>query len=184
MDKRAQLAQLLAGISQRGQMVFFSARVVSVQGKTCTVNYDGLDLSGVRLTPTTTERSETLLLTPAKDSYVLVGSISSDLNNLSVLSADTLASIELNTGGISVFIDKNGITLNDGELGGLVKLEDVTEKINKLEREINTLKKIFTAWTPVLNDGGGALKASAASWAGSQMTLTQSSELENKKVKQ
>ena len=189
MNKRAQIARLLSEMlgNRKNGIVFFPAQVVSIQGDTCTVEIDGLELSGIRLTPTTTERKDTVLLTPAKDSFVLVGSLSGDLNNLCVLSADTLASIKLTMGDISVFIDKNGIVLNGGNLGGLVKLEDVTAKINALESQLNQLKTIFNAWTPPISttvDNGGALKLAITSWAGQPITLTKSSDLENEKVNQ
>lgn len=186
MNKRAHIAQLLGDIvgKNRGGLVFFSAQVVSVQGDTCTVKIDGLELSDIRLTPTTSERDDTLLLTPATDSFVLVGSLSGDLNNLCVLAADTLASLELTIGDIGVFIDKEGVVLNGGELGGLVKLDDVTKKINALENQLNQLKNILKAWTPAPNDGGAALKGAISTWAGNPITITKSSELENLKVKQ
>ena len=186
MNKRAQIAQLLGDIAGKncGSLVFFPAQIVSLQGDTCTVKVDELELSDVRLTPTTTEREDTLLLAPAKDSFVLVGSLSGDLNNLCVLAADTLASLKLTIGDISVFIDKEGVVLNDGKLGGLVKLEDLTKKINGLENQLNQLKNILKAWTPVPSDGGSALKGIISTWAGNPVALTKSSELENLKVKQ
>lgn len=186
MNKRAYIAQLLGDIvgKNRGSLVFFSAQVVSVQGDTCTVNIDGLELSDIRLTPTTTERDDTLLLTPAIDSFVLVGSLSGDLNNLCVLASDTLASLELTIGTIGVFIDKEGVVLNGGKLGGLVKLEDLTKKINVLENQLNQLKNILKGWTPAPNDGGAALKGAISTWAGQPIAITKSSELENLKVKQ
>lgn len=186
MNKRAQIAQLLGDIvgKNRSGIVFFSAQVVSVQGDTCTVSIDELELSDVRLTPTTTERSDTLLLTPAIDSFVLVGSLSGDLNNLCVLAVDTLASLELTIGDIGVFIDKTGIVLNGGKLGGLVKVSDLTKKINALENQINQLKNMLKVWVPAPNDGGAALKAAISTWAGQPIVITKSSELENEKVKQ
>lgn len=186
MNKRAQIAQLLGAIvgKSRNGLIFFTAQVVSVQGDTCTVKIDELDLPDVRLSPTTTERNETLLLTPAIDSFVLVGSLSGDLNNLCVLASDTLASVKLTIGDISVFIDKEGVVLNGGELGGLVKLEEVTKKINTLEKQINQLKNILKAWTPAPNDGGAALKGAISTWAGQPITETKKAELANEKIKQ
>lgn len=186
MNKRAQIAQLLGDIvgKNRGGLSFFSAQVVSIQGDTCTVRIDGLDLPDVRLTPTTTNRDDTILLTPAKDSFVLVGSLSGDLNNLCVLASDTLASVELTIGDISVFIDKEGVVLNGGSLGGMVKLDDVTKKINALENQLNQLKNILKAWMPAPNDGGAALKGAISTWADTIIILTKPGDLENKKVKQ
>lgn len=189
MSKRIQIAQLLGEIVRKnqGKLIFFSAQVVSVQGDTCTVKIDGLDLPDVRLSPTRTERDERLLLTPAINSFVLVGSLSGDLNNLCVLASDTLASVELTIGDISLFIDKEGIVLNEGELGGLVKLEDLTKKINALENELNQLKNIFKTWVPPTSpviENGAALKVAISSWAHAPIILTKPDELENKKVKQ
>lgn len=186
MNKRAYIAQLLGDIvgKNRGGLVFFSAQVVSIQGDTCTVRVDDLDLPDVRLTPTTTVRDDKQLLTPAIDSFILVGSLSGDLNNLCVLAADTLASAKLTIGDISVFIDKEGVVLNGGELGGLVKLEELIKKLNTLESQLNQLKNILKEWTPTPNDGGAALKTVTSTWAGQPIATTKRSELENIKVKQ
>lgn len=186
MNKRAQIAGLLGDMLGRGHnsSVLFTAQVVSVQGDTCTINIDGLELSDVRLTPTTTERDDTLLLTPSTGSYVLVGSLSGDLGNLCVLSMDTLDSLEFTIGDIGVFVDKEGIVLNGGSLGGLVKLGEVTKKINALENQLNQLKNIIKAWTPAPNDGGMALKAAISAWASNPIAVTNRTELENLKVKQ
>lgn len=186
MNKRARIAQLLGDIvgKTNSGLILFTAQVVSVQGDTCTVMIDGLDLPDVRLTPTTTPRDETLILKPAIDSFVLVGSLSGDLNNLCVLASDTLAGVELTIGNISLLIDKEGVVLNGGKLGGLVKLNDVTNKINVLENQLNQLKNILKSWTPAPNDGGAALKGAISGWAGRPIELTKSSELENLKVKQ
>ncbi len=186
MNKRAQIAQLLGDIvgKNRGGLVFFSAQVVSVQGETCTVKIDEQDLPDVRLTPTTTERNETLLLTPAIDSFVLVGSLSGDLNNLCVLASDTLASAKLTIGDISVFVDKEGIILNGGELGGLVKIASLLNKLNAIEKDLNTIKKVFKTWSPSANDGGAALKLAASAWAGNLIDISEKSDLENEKIKQ
>lgn len=184
MDKRAQIASILSELTKRGGQAFFQAQVVSVQGDTCTIRYDDLVISDVRLTPTTTERKETVLLTPATDSYVMVASLSGDLNNLCVLSADSIASGQITIGDISVFFSKDGIVLNDGELGGLVKVGDLVSKLNTIENQLNQLKNIFKVWVPVPMDGGAALKGAISTWAGQPVTTTKRADLENEKVKQ
>lgn len=77
------------------------------------------------------------------------------------------------------------IQLNDGSLGGLVKVEALVTRLNKLEDDINRLKTVFAStWAPVPNDGGAALKAAAATWAAQQLTDTQRGDIENTKIKQ
>ena len=76
-----------------------------------------------------------------------------------------------------------GIVLNDGSEGGLVKATTVQEKLNNLEDDLNNLKKAFTDWVVVPADGGAALKAIAATWAGQEITKTELPELENPAIK-
>ncbi|NDV45508.1 hypothetical protein D0T49_00375 [Paludibacter sp. 221] len=199
MDKRAQIVQLLSDLLKNGRgNAFFTAQVVSVEGDTCTVMVDELELTGVRLKPTTDvnkiaignvetgwELVETkMTIIPAIDSMVLVGSFSGDFNNLFVLQADIADEVYCRTGAMSVRMNKEGIVFNDGKLGGLVKLEELTKKINTLESDLNTLKQIFSAWVTAPGDGGAALKLAATTWALQGITQTKSSELANEKVRQ
>ena len=85
---------------------------------------------------------------------------------------------------ISVELNSDGIVMNGGELGGLVKVEDVTTRLNIIEKDINALKKALTGWTPVPQDGGSALKAGVNSWAGKSLQLSKRGDYENEKVKQ
>lgn len=45
------------------------------------------------------------------------------------------------------------IVLNGGTLGGLVKVGELTERLNLIEKDINSLKQKLSGWTPVPNDG-------------------------------
>lgn len=72
-----------------------------------------------------------------------------------------------------------------GQLGGMVKVEELVKKLNAVERDLNKLKQVFQDWIPVAQDGGAALKtAVATTWAAQQLTETQKSDIENEKVKQ
>jgi hypothetical protein len=184
MDKRAQIARTLGEMLNRSGQAFFTAQVMSIENNTCTVDYDGLHISDVRLTPTTTEKQDAILLTPAIGSFVLVATLSGDLNNLCIISMDTIESLKITIGEISVFVDKQGAVFNGGSLGGFVKLGDLVKKINNMESQLNTLKNVLKAWVPVPTDGGSALKGVISTWAGQPITLTKTSDLENEKVKQ
>jgi hypothetical protein len=98
MDKIRHLSELLKGFQNNGQ-VFFPATVESVSGNTCTVKIDSLSISDVRLKATTTKVDNQVLLTPATGSDVLVGSLSGDLSNLFVVSADIVDNIEITCQG-------------------------------------------------------------------------------------
>lgn len=72
------------------------------------------------------------------------------------------------------------IVFNGGKNAGLVKVKELTEKVNALEKDLNLVKAIFAAWVPVPMDGGASLKSVIAQWAGQQLKVTQQSDIEDK----
>lgn len=77
----------------------------------------------------------------------------------------------------------DSIVFNEGKNGGLPISPELTSRLNTLENDLNTVKSIFAAWKPIPNDGGAALKAATTTWSGSQITITNQSEIENSKIK-
>ena len=133
---------------------------------TCTVDIDGLSVPDVRLRASTEVDGAQILLRPAVGSVVIVGSLTGDLDHLVVLSMDRAEEV----------------VINGGSLGGIVKVKELTSKLNTLEREINDIKQLLSSWTPVPNDGGASLKVAVASWAGKPITLTRREDYEDTKV--
>ena len=76
------------------------------------------------------------------------------------------------------------IVLNGGTLGGLVKVGELTDRLNLIEKDINSLKQKLSGWTPVPNDGGSALKAALSSYFTESLQETQVKDIENERVKQ
>lgn len=186
MDKRAFIASALSRMMPKttiSQSVF-TAKIISVEGLTCTIDYDGFVLSDVRLIPTTSVDGNRVLLIPAKKSYVLVMSDSGDLSNLWVARIDTAEKVEIVCDDISVEVSKEGVILNGGSLGGMVKVRDITTKLNTIELSLNALKAVFASWVVVPSDGGAALKSAIAQWAGQPIVQTKVADIENTKVKQ
>ena len=138
-------------------------------------------------------------LFPEVGSFVVVGFVADGAAGV-VLLCDKIESAEIVIGdasalisadGISVkvadtsaMLDKSAVTLNGGSLGGLVKVVELTQRLNLIENDINSLKGIFAAWAPVPQDGGAALAAASTGWASSILTPTVRSDYENDKVKQ
>lgn len=73
------------------------------------------------------------------------------------------------------------VIANEGKLGGLINVEDLVTRLNKVENDINTLKTAFNTWVTVPNDGGAALKAEAANWSGNPLTKTVRDDIEDTK---
>ena len=71
------------------------------------------------------------------------------------------------------------IIFNDGSFGGLVKVKDLTTKLNTLENDLNALKNAFKTWVTVPSDGGAALKLITTTWFNSSLSKTAQSDIEN-----
>ena len=76
------------------------------------------------------------------------------------------------------------IVLNGGTLGGLVKVGELTERLNLIEKDINSLKQRLSGWTPVPNDGGSALKTALSSHTAESRKEKKLGEIDNEEVKQ
>jgi hypothetical protein len=147
MDKTAKLRESLKDFfkSEFSQMVFAVAKVVSVEGETCTVEIEGqkiFKVSDVRLKPTT-GNTYNMLITPKTGSYALIASISGDLRDLQVLSADEIDKIEITQENMQIKLDAEAGTLsienND------VSLFDLFTEITSLLR---TKYKVYTPAGP------------------------------------
>lgn len=69
--------------------------------------------------------------------------------------------------------------INGDAFGGVVKVDELVRELNALKKEVNTLKSILSAWVPVPNDGGAALKASVVSWSSQVLQPAVSAQLQN-----
>ena len=166
MDPYRELRELLAKIGGGKATNLYQAVVTALSDITCEVSIDGLSIPDVRLRASTEVDGAQIIVRPAVGSVVIVGSLTGDLDHLVVLSMDRAEEV----------------IINGGSLGGIVKVKELTNKLNTLEREINDIKQLLSSWTPVPNDGGASLKAAAASWAGKPLTLTRREDYEDTKV--
>lgn len=92
--------------------------------------------------------------------------------------------INVSVGESTVKVTDGLIEFNGGENKGMVLVESITDRLNKIEDDINSLKTAMTSWTPVPQDGGAALKGATASWASQRLVNTQVSDIENDKITQ
>lgn len=150
----------------------------------CTPLDEGAPLLGVNL-QANQESKFGVVVYPRVGSYVVVGFVADGSAGI-VLMTDDIESIEMvvKDDNTSLKITEDGIVMNGGSLGGLIKVEELTSRINNIEEDINLLKDVFSGWVSVPQDGGAALKAASEAWSGNKLTLTTRSDYENEKVKQ
>lgn len=139
-----------------------------------------------------------LCVFPKVGSFVVVGFVADGAAGV-VLLCDEIESAEIVIGDTSALIsatgltvkvadasaklDKTAVTFNGGSLGGLVKVVELTQRLNLIENDINVLKSIFAGWAPVSQDGGAALKTAVTAWSTQTLTPTTRTDYENDKVK-
>lgn len=193
--------QRIAGTQLKNNLFNVPASVVSVDEatRTCVVETLGGDesitIEGVRLMANI---DDGLLIVPEVESDVIVSYSTlyppficqfSAIKKLLLVVSENTVSVEVNEDGVLVELNDTKISLtdgkiqfNDGAFDGLVKVAELTDKLNTIEDSINALKQVFSSWTPVPQDGGAALKAAVGTWAGQQLQPTQQSQIENTKV--
>ena len=134
--------------------------------KTCevTIDRDEIILYDVLLSPDDSDMG--ILLIPKTGSNVVVSTMFDD---------DTQNYVTM-TGEVDQVI------IRGGSLGGLIRINDLVEKVNAIEDDINSLKQVFSTWSPVAQDGGAALKGASGSWSSNTITLTKVKDIENDKV--
>ena len=95
--------------------------VSRVDGITCTVRFGEMEVDGIRLRASEASQDAQMLIVPKVVTAVIVGSLSGDLSELVVLAVDVIERIEI----------------NGGQLGGLINIEALTDKLNELVNAFN-----------------------------------------------
>lgn len=147
MGQEKQIREAIRTIAGTNQVssLLFSAVVTEVDGDVCSVMHDSLEISGVKLRAIKNEEKNFLIVTPAKDSIVLVADLSNGyMRDLCVVQYSQIDKVELSFGdGQALTIeggttkDENGNVTNDGVMfnggtNGLVQIKDLTSKLNDL----------------------------------------------------
>ena len=191
MDSYTEIRNKIRAMTGQKTPLLLTGKVESVDGETCTVTVGDLKLTDVRLRSVVNGEDSKLLITPKKDSYVTLIDLSGELRETEVIGYSEIEAIDIETeSDINIKckgdtnIDCDGtVTFNGGGNHGLAKVESVTQKLNALENDINLLKQIFTAWMPIVYDGGASLKTATATWAAQSLSATRREDIENDKVK-
>ncbi|MDD2984679.1 MAG: hypothetical protein PHQ74_14970 [Crocinitomicaceae bacterium] len=170
------LLNLIDRASKKGKGVSIGTGLaINIQDSTCDVARDGLpNLLGARLTAIEELGDSYMKITPVDKSPVVYALIDGQTTESVIINCSKIASIEW-----VCEVSK----LNGDNQGGLVIAQKVSESDNSIIQEINQLKQLITSWTPVVNDGGAALKAALSSWVTGTIEPTSSADFENTKVK-
>lgn len=194
--------QKMTGTQLSDNVRLLTATVDSVDEakRTCivtTVSSQGrVTIEGVQLMASV---DDGFLLVPAIDSTVIVAystfnqpfiSLFSGVDKVLLVAGENNASIQVDADGLLLEIEqtkvqiKDGeIQLNDGAMGGLVKVIELTQKLNNLENLVNGLIAKYNAHTHILtlSTGTGTAAPTVTQETGT-LTPTQRADIENDKI--
>jgi len=184
----SQLSEAIKEITkeQMGSEKIYSqiCKVISIDEdkRTCQVEPINGDAERKARIQASLELKEGIYIKPKLESFISLSFIN-ELTGV-ITSYSEIDFIQLIIGDSIIEIEDGLIKLNKGELGGVPISQNTTDRLNLIEDDINALKQAFTSWVVAPQDGGLALKTAAATWYGSVLMETKSSDLENDKFKQ
>ena len=160
---------------------------IDTENMVCTVllgvNDESAPTGGIMLNAVTLNTNG-MVLYPADGSNVWVAEVDAPGGKWGVIKCSNLVKMQVTIGGSQFTITDGLIQMNDGSKNGLVVVNDLVTRLNKLEQDNNKLKAAFNTWIVVANDGGSALKVAATTWTASTLTETAASDIENTAITQ
>lgn len=171
MSKERDIKEAIQQIAREGgtlQGMFYVADVVSASDDECVVDIDGLQLSGVRTGAIVDDNTNKLRIKPKAGSKVMVADLYGDKTQLMVVS----------------FSEIESITINGGNLGGLVEIEKLKDNLNSLKSYVDDLQTLAaTAMSPMSAlDKGTSVGTFNATWNTKKSTFSWEN-MEDTKIK-
>lgn len=175
MTKVGESIQKIAKSVVKTQTIRGVVKSVDKGDNTCVVMpiRGGADYLDVKLDSTINSQESKLIVYPAVESAVFITIVEDNTADTYVSKFGAVASIlielennfklDLNTNG-NLTIDANQITINGGQLGGLVKVNELVNQLTKVNTILQNIKTAFTTWIVAPSDGGAALKALSTSF--------------------
>ena len=148
MSKESEIKQLIRNMAAYNSgLTLFEAEVTKSEDTECVIKYQGLEHKNVRLVCGFSQSLTTMIIKPAVGSTVLCADLSNGkMRDLVVLMVENVEKV----------------IFNGGELGGLIKIEELTQ-LNKMTARIDGIINAIKGGVPVSQDGGAALQTTIVS---------------------
>lgn len=142
MGREQEIRRAIEKMSGRGGRTLWVGKVLVVDGARCTLEIEGMVVREVMLRPVDDGSSTGVLITPKTGSYVLAADLSyGRLERLTVVHVAEVEKIEV----------------AGGEKGGLVNIQQLTDKLNELVQAFNShTHTVSTAGTAAAQTGTAA----------------------------
>ena len=177
MDNYTEIKNKIRAMVGKNTPLLLTGKVKSVDGETCTVSIGDLTLTDVRLRSVINGEDSKLLITPAEDSYVTIIDLSGDLRETEVIGYSQIEAIDIDTSGDITVNCRGNIVINGGSNDGLVKINELTRKLNQLVQQFNAHTHF------VETAGSAAAQTGTTQVPGSLAQTFNKSDYEDTKVK-
>lgn len=179
--------KLVEAIKKAGKTTatLVTGKVIAVDTElyTCDIEptADAADIFDVRLRAAIINDNEDgLILVPKIGSEVVVAKINT--SQFIMIASTELELLKIQIGVQKMVLDKNGFVFNDGNLEGMVKINELVDKLNKIENKVNSLINHYNTHNHAHPQG--PTTGLLVQFSGGGLTLTQKIDLENIKIKQ
>ena len=165
------LQRLIEAIARKGQAPFLvtvgKVSNIDEDKRICDITIDDdLTLNNCRLNAIIDSYSNKLLIVPKDNSMVAFIAIGGKLTEPLVIAYSEIEKILLTIGESDILIEDGKIEMNGGNLGGLIKLQQLESNLNKLKKYVEDLATMAsTAMAPMAAlDGGASVTTFNTNW--------------------
>ena len=165
------LQRLIEAIARKGQapLLVTVGKVSNIDEdkRICDITIDDdLTLNNCRLNAIIDSYSNKLLVVPKDNSMVAFIAIGGKLTEPLVIAYSEIEKILLTIGESDILIEDGKIEMNGGNLGGLIKLQQLESNLNKLKKYVEDLATMAsTAMAPMAAlDGGASVTTFNTNW--------------------
>lgn len=137
MDNYTEIKNKIRAMVGQKTPLLLTGKVERVNGETCTVSIGDLTLTDVRLRSVVNGEQSRLLITPKQGSYVTLIDLSGELRETEVIGYSQIEAIDIDTSGDITVNCRGNIVINGGSNDGLVKINELTQKLNQLVQQFN-----------------------------------------------
>lgn len=178
-----EIAGLIAYLGQAGKYELFDAQVKSVNMDSLMMEVaieEGVSLFDIKLRAVSNGNKGGLIVIPKTGSEVVIAQIRGQEDYILVLASE-IDQVIIDS-GVKVIINAPETVFNGGGNGGIPISQNIADRLNNIEKDLNALKQVFSSWAPASGDGGAALKLVAASWMSTQLVETKPDDMGNDKI--
>lgn len=165
------LQRLIEAIARKGQapslVTVGKVSNIDEDKRICDITIDDdLTLNNCRLNAIIDSYSNKLLVVPKDNSMVAFIAIGGKLTEPLVIAYSEIEKILLTIGESDILIEDGKIEMNGGNLGGLIKLQQLESNLNKLKKYVEDLATMAsTAMAPMAAlDGGASVTTFNTNW--------------------